>query len=213
MNGTTAEPSTLDDRGAQPARDARRRGGRWARSRRRGDRLAIAGGKPRADRARVDGRARMRFDRHALLHPAAATRDPRRVLPGARGGHTTCRGWSTLPSRTAVGVTLDTLKAVQGALAALRRHEAGRQRSRLRVRMPARVRPRLQSLRRSRGAQLPDDDHWRLRPHERRRQPEAEGAAEMCEAVFNGDLATGSDCTSSCSRSTRPCSSTRTRSR
>ena len=138
-----------DDRGAQPARHARRRRPRQAAcpsSRRRA--------RNRSPRAACSPSTPLTAGADALLIVT-----PYYIRPPQRGlvayylelaaGHDVPWMVYHIPGRTAVGVTLDTLKARQGQVAALRRHQARRQRSRLRVGMPARARPRLQSVRRA----------------------------------------------------------------
>ena len=124
----------------------------------------------------VDGRRRRAADRDALLHSAAAAR-PRRVLPRARRG-----------PRRAVD---DLSHSGPHGRRRHARHAEGRQGQARRI-SSASSRPSTISVSSPnactssardfkvfvgpRGAQLPDDDDRRLRPHERRRQPEAEGA-------------------------------------
>ena len=213
VNGTTAEPSTLttDERNRLVTLAVKTTKGRVPVVAATGSQ-SLAESRELTEHALTAG-ADCAADRHALLHSAAATRS-RRVLPRARCG--TRLPWMVyhIPGRTAVGVTLDTLKAVKerspnfvGMKHAVNDlgfvseclHEFGE---------------RLQNLRRPRGAQLPDDDGRRLRPDERRRQSAAEGArANVRGRVRTPIWRRASACTSSCSRSTRPCSSTRTRSR
>ena len=214
VNGTTAEPSTLTTEERNRLVDPRRGRHRGARSGGRGDGLAVARGEPRAHGARGRCRRRRAADRHALLHPPAAAR-ARRVLPRAREGprpavddlsHPGPHGGQRY-ARHAEGSCKDKSRHFVG-------HEARGQRPRLRVGVPARVRRRLQSVRRPRGAQLPDDGDRRVRPDERGRQP----AAERARGNVRGGVARticrrAASSTTSCSRSTRPCSTTPTRSR
>ncbi len=192
VNGTTAEPSTLttDERNrlvTLAVETAKR-----ARARRRRHGLAVA----RRDAACSPSTRSTAGADSLLIVTPYYIRPPQRGLVAyyleLAAGHDVPWMVYHIPGRTAVGVTLDTLKAVQGRVAELRRHQAGRQRSRFRLGVPARVRPRLQSIRGARGAQLPDDDHRRLRPHERRRQSANRSVlAQMCEAVFATTWPTG----------------------
>ena len=210
VNGTTAEPSTLTTE-----------------ERNRLVTLAVETAAGRVPVVAATGSQSLAESRVLTEHALTAGADsllivtPYYIRPPQRGlvayyfelaaGHDVPWMIYHIPGRTAVGVTLDTLKACKDGSPQLRRHQAGGQRSRLRLGMPARVRPRLQSVRRPRRAQLPDDDDRRLRPHERRRQSAAERArADVRGGVRQATCRRASASTSSCSRSTRPCSSTRT---
>ena len=112
VNGTTAEPSTLttDERNRLVTLAVETAAGRVP--------VVAATGSQSLAESRVltehalDGRRRLAVDRDAVLHPAAAAR-PRRVLPELAQGHDVPWMIYHIPGRTAVSVTLDTLKAVK----------------------------------------------------------------------------------------------------
>ena len=175
VNGTTAEPSTLttDERNRLVTLAVETAAGRVP--------VVAATGSQSLAESRV-------LTEHALDAGADSLLivTPYYIRPPQRGlvayylelaaGHDVPWMIYHIPGRTAVSVTLDTLKAVKdrsphfvGIKQAVNDlgfvseclHEFGRD-------FKVFVGPR--------GAQLPDDDDRRLRPHERRRQPEAEGA-------------------------------------
>ena len=213
VNGTTSEPAslTVEERNRlvtlTMTAGARQSAGGG------GDRLAVARRDQGAHGARGESRCRCAADCHAvLLAPAAA-----------RHGAILSR------SRRAVSTAMDDLshprprcgerhrryrEGAEGQVADVRRHEARRDRSRFRQRLPCRCRPRLQDFRRAGGAVVPDDGGRRLRADERGRQPQARRA---CRNVRSGRGAATSitrrSCITACTRSTRRCSSTPTRSR
>ena len=189
VNGTTAEPSTLTTE-----------------ERNRLVTLAVETAAGRVPVVAATGSQSLAESRVLTEHALAAGADsllivtPYYIRPPQRGlvayylelaaGHDVPWMIYHIPGRTAVSVTLDTLKAVKdrsphfvGIKHAVNDlgfvseclHEFG---------------ARLQSVRGARGAQLPDDGDRRLRAHERRRQPEARKCSRKCAKPFSPAIST-----------------------